>query len=96
MFIYSFNDLNLFSHVPAHGSREILIIMGSLTTCDPGDIYDTIDSLVSENIRVSVVGLAAEVQICKLMCKKTKGNTNLFFFLQKKLFILIVILIIYL
>lgn len=73
MFIYSFNDLNLFSHVPAHGSREILIIMGSLTTCDPGDIYDTIDSLVSENIRVSVVGLAAEVQICKLMCKKTKG-----------------------
>ncbi|CAB4383312.1 TFIIH basal transcription factor complex, subunit SSL1 [Rhizophagus irregularis] len=61
-------------HVPAHGSREMLIIMGSLTTCDPGDIYDTIDSLVSENIRVSVVGLAAEVQICKLMCKKTKGT----------------------
>ncbi|RIA95487.1 Ssl1-like-domain-containing protein [Glomus cerebriforme] len=60
-------------HVPAHGSREILIIMGSLTTCDPGDIYDTIDSLVKENIRVSVVGLAAEVQICKHMCKKTKG-----------------------
>ena len=50
-----------------------MIIMGSLTTCDPGDIYDTIDSLANENIRVSVVGLAAEVQICKLMCKKTKG-----------------------
>ncbi|GES85460.1 TFIIH basal transcription factor complex, subunit SSL1 [Rhizophagus clarus] len=61
-------------HVPAHGSREILIIMGSLTTCDPGDIYETIDSLVNENIRVSVVGLAAEVQICKFMCKKTKGT----------------------
>ncbi|CAI2167815.1 9146_t:CDS:2 [Funneliformis geosporum] len=61
-------------HVPSHGSREILIIMGSLTTCDPGDIYDTIDNLVNENIRVSVVGLAAEVQICKLMCKKTKGT----------------------
>jgi transcription initiation factor TFIIH subunit 2 len=51
--------------------------MGSLTTCDPGDIYETIDSLVNENIRVSVVGLAAEVQICKLMCKKTKGTLNL-------------------
>jgi transcription initiation factor TFIIH subunit 2 len=80
-----FNDLNLFSHVPAHGSREILIIMGSLTTCDPGDIYETIDSLVNENIRVSVVGLAAEVQICKLVCKKTKG---IYYF--QKTFILII------
>jgi transcription initiation factor TFIIH subunit 2 len=66
--------LRLFSHVPAHGSREILIIMGSLTTCDPGDIYDTINGLVNENIRVSVVGLAAEIQICKHMCKKTRGT----------------------
>ncbi|CAG8789587.1 42522_t:CDS:2 [Gigaspora margarita] len=68
------NALEMARHVPAHGSREILIIMGSLTSCDPGDINETIDNLVSENIRVSIVGLAAEVQICKLMCKKTKGT----------------------
>ncbi|CAH1757233.1 12061_t:CDS:2 [Entrophospora sp. SA101] len=61
-------------HVPSHGSREILIIMGSLTTCDPGDINITIENLIKENIHVSIVGLAAEVQICKLMCKKTKGT----------------------
>lgn len=28
--------------LPSHASREILIIMGSLTTCDPGDINTTI------------------------------------------------------
>ncbi|CAG8746846.1 6970_t:CDS:2, partial [Acaulospora morrowiae] len=47
-------------HAPAHGTREVLIIMGSLTSCDPGDIYDTIENLVMDKIRVSVVGLAAE------------------------------------
>lgn len=28
--------------LPSHASREILVIMGSLTTCDPGDINETI------------------------------------------------------
>lgn len=32
----------LFRHMPGHASREILVIMGSLTTCDPGNIHDTI------------------------------------------------------
>jgi transcription initiation factor TFIIH subunit 2 len=67
----------LTSHVPAHGSREILVVFGSLTTCDPGDIYETIDNLERDNIRVSIVGLAAEVQICKLMCKRTKGKPEI-------------------
>lgn len=29
--------------LPSHASREILVIMGSLTTCDPGDINVTIE-----------------------------------------------------
>ena len=28
--------------LPSHASKEILLIMGSLTTCDPGDIGETI------------------------------------------------------
>ncbi|CAG8598266.1 10467_t:CDS:2, partial [Diversispora eburnea] len=50
-------------HTPTHGSREILLIMGSLTSCDPGDIYESIEDLVKDNVRVSIVGLSAEVQI---------------------------------
>ncbi len=29
--------------LPSHTSREILVIYGSLSTCDPGDIKDTIE-----------------------------------------------------
>lgn len=29
--------------LPSHASREILVLMGSLTTCDPTDINNTIE-----------------------------------------------------
>lgn len=29
-------------HMPSHASREILVLFGSLTSCDPGDIHETI------------------------------------------------------
>uniref|UniRef100_A0A6B2EHX3 General transcription factor IIH subunit n=1 Tax=Phlebotomus kandelakii TaxID=1109342 RepID=A0A6B2EHX3_9DIPT len=59
--------------VPAHASRECLVIMGSLTTCDPTDIHVTIDALKSEGIRCSVISLSAEVRICKHMTRETSG-----------------------
>lgn len=34
--------LKSLKNLPAHASREILVIMASLTTCDPGDINETI------------------------------------------------------
>jgi len=35
--------LSSLRHMPTHTSREILLIHGSLTTCDPGDINVTIE-----------------------------------------------------
>jgi len=64
------------SHLPTHSSREILIIFGSLTTCDPGNIHDTLDSCVKNRIRVSVVALAAEMKICREFCDKTGGLSS--------------------
>ncbi|KAJ3130963.1 hypothetical protein HK100_007084 [Physocladia obscura] len=63
-------------HVPSHGSREILILYSALNTCDPGNIFETIEALKTDNIRVSIIGLAAEMQICKRICKETKGVYN--------------------
>ncbi|RCH89525.1 hypothetical protein CU098_008603 [Rhizopus stolonifer] len=60
--------------VPSHGSKEVLLLFGSLTTCDPADIHETVDLLKKEMIRVNIVGLAAEVQICRLMAESTKGT----------------------
>ncbi|CAE6517777.1 unnamed protein product [Rhizoctonia solani] len=61
-------------HLPTHSSREIVIIFGSLTTCDPGDIYETLDSCVKDKIRISLVALAAEMKICRELCQKTEGT----------------------
>lgn len=60
-------------HSPSHGTREVLIIFGALLSADPGDIHATIRGLVTDNIRVSVVGLAARIAICSELCAKTNG-----------------------
>ena len=62
------------SHLPTHSSREILIIFGSLTTCDPGNIHETLESCIRDKIRISVVALAAEMKICRELCDKTGGQ----------------------
>ncbi|KAH9944733.1 Ssl1-like-domain-containing protein [Amylocystis lapponica] len=54
--------------------QEILIIFGSLTTCDPGNIHDTLGECVKDRIRISVVALAAEMKICRNLCVKTGGQ----------------------
>uniref|UniRef100_A0A8D8PMX8 General transcription factor IIH subunit 2 n=1 Tax=Cacopsylla melanoneura TaxID=428564 RepID=A0A8D8PMX8_9HEMI len=60
--------------LPTHTSREVLVIMGSLTVCDPGDINVIIQQLASAGIRCSVIGLAAEVCVYKLLARLTRGS----------------------
>ncbi|KAL1494228.1 hypothetical protein ABEB36_009854 [Hypothenemus hampei] len=62
--------------LPSHASREILVVMGSLTTCDPTDINNTIEKLKQEGIRCSIIGLAAEVHVCRTLANETKGTYN--------------------
>ncbi|TBU30290.1 TFIIH basal transcription factor complex subunit SSL1 [Dichomitus squalens] len=62
------------SHLPTHSSREIVVIFGSLTTCDPGNIHDTLDECVKDRIRISIVALAAEMKVCRELCDKTGGQ----------------------
>ena len=47
--------------------------MGSLTTCDPGDIHNTIQVCRSANVRCSVISLAAEVRVYKKLATETDG-----------------------
>ncbi|WEW56332.1 hypothetical protein PRK78_001775 [Emydomyces testavorans] len=63
-------------HTPSHGTREVLVIFGALLSSDPGDIHQTISSLVADEIRVGVVGLAAEVAICREICSKTNDGDD--------------------
>lgn len=65
--------------IPAHCTREVLIIFGSLSTTDPSDIHQTIASLVEERIRCKVIGLSAQVAICKEVCKQTNYGDESFY-----------------
>jgi transcription initiation factor TFIIH subunit 2 len=61
-------------HAPSHGTRETLIIFGALLSADPGDIHTTITSLIADNIRVSIIGLAAQVAICRELVSRTNDG----------------------
>ncbi|RZF36005.1 hypothetical protein LSTR_LSTR005821 [Laodelphax striatellus] len=60
--------------LPPHASREVVVLLASLTTCDPGDITATIQSLKESGVRVSVIGVAAEVRVCTQLCRETGGS----------------------
>ncbi|KAK5133361.1 hypothetical protein LTR08_007795 [Meristemomyces frigidus] len=61
-------------HTPAHGTREVVIILGALLTSDPGDIHDTIKACVRDRIRVRIIGLAAQMHICAEICRRTNAG----------------------
>ncbi|KAL6233897.1 hypothetical protein BDW75DRAFT_180493 [Aspergillus navahoensis] len=66
-------------HTPSHGTREIFIVFGSLLSSDPGDIHQTITTLIDDNIRVGIVGLAAQVAICRELCSRTNSGDDSYY-----------------
>lgn len=60
--------------IPSYGHREVLILYSALSTCDPGDLMKTIQECKKSKIRCSVIGLAAEMFICKHLCQETGGT----------------------
>ncbi len=61
-------------YAPRYGSREIIVVMSALATCDPGDILsETLPRLRHAGILVSTVLLQSEVHICKKLADATGG-----------------------
>lgn len=58
-------------HALQHLTKEILVVFGTLFSSDPGDIFKTIGYLVKEKIRVRIIGLSAQVNICSKIVSKT-------------------------
>ena len=59
---------------PPYGCKELLILSSSLTTVDAGDIFKAINECEKKNVRVSVVGVAAEVHVCRQIAAQTGGT----------------------
>nr|GMD14523.1 general transcription factor IIH subunit 2 [Ipomoea batatas] len=64
---------DLLNQIPSYGHREVLVLYSALNTCDPGDIMETIQKCKKSKIRCSVIGLSAELFICKHLCQETGG-----------------------
>ncbi|VBB29201.1 unnamed protein product [Acanthocheilonema viteae] len=65
-----------FSSYPGHASREVILIVASLSTCDPSSIFGTFELLKRYHIRCSVISLSAEVFVFKKLCSITSGRYN--------------------
>ncbi|KAA8495554.1 General transcription factor IIH subunit 2 [Porphyridium purpureum] len=67
--------LAILDALPLYASREILVVFGSIATCDPGDVHATIGELREKKITVSIVCVAgAEVYVLKSASHETGGK----------------------
>lgn len=57
--------------VSAHCTKEVVLLYGSLSSTDPGNIMDTVNVLKEQEIRVAIIGLVAQVNVCEKICKIT-------------------------
>jgi transcription initiation factor TFIIH subunit 2 len=60
-------------HIPHHASREVIIIHSSMRSCDPSNIFNTIEEFSKQNIRCSIIGVSAHIRLCQLICDRTAG-----------------------
>jgi len=65
------------SQIPPYGSREILLVLSSLSTVDPGDLHETIAACHSSHISCSVISLAAEMFVATMLATTTGGQRQL-------------------
>lgn len=61
-------------HTPSHGTREVIIVFGSLLSLDPNDIHQTIKACVRDRIRVSIIGMSARLKICQEIVVRTNAG----------------------
>lgn len=61
-------------HIPNYGHRELLIVYNSLSTCDHGDILETLEEAKKMKLRISIICLAAEIYICRYLTEQTGGQ----------------------
>lgn len=63
-------------HTPSHGTREVIVVFGSLLSLDPGDIHQTVKACVRDKIRVSIIGMGARLKICTEIVTRTNAGND--------------------
>jgi len=60
-----------FAQTPEYARKEVLVIFSSLNNADPGDIFETIRTLKTCKIKVSVISLSASIFILNKIAQET-------------------------
>jgi len=68
-----------FSNIPSHISKEILIIQLGLSSCDSGNMQDTIHKLQDQRIKVSVISFLGQVYLTQNIAKSTGGTFIIYY-----------------
>mmetsp|Transcript_28008 Transcript_28008/g.61303 ORF Transcript_28008/g.61303 Transcript_28008/m.61303 type:complete len:414 (-) Transcript_28008:554-1795(-) len=62
------------ANVPQYGTREVLVVMSALSTCDPGDVFAAVGACKKSRVRASVLGLGGEVHVCRRIAQDLGGD----------------------
>lgn len=62
-------------NIPSHVSKEILLIQCGLSSCDSGDIKETVNRLRDQKLKVSVISFLGQIYLSEWITKSTGGNT---------------------
>lgn len=57
-------------------SREVVLLSASLSTCDPGDVFQTVEAAVAARVRCTVIALAAQMHLLKHLAYVTGGTSH--------------------
>lgn len=68
--------MKLLRHIPNYGHRELLVVFNSLSSCDAGDIFQTVQKARQAKLRISVITTTAEIFICRQLAELTGGSFN--------------------
>ena len=65
--------MSFFRNIPSHISKEILLIQCGLSSCDSGDIKDSVDRLREQKTKVSAISFLGQIYLSEWITKSTGG-----------------------
>ena len=64
-------------NVPEYAQKELLYLASALGTSDVGNVHDTIQCLVQEKVRCSVLGMGGELYVLRTLADATGGTHHI-------------------
>lgn len=74
MIFYCKHSIKIFKEAPLYSHKEILFLLSATSTCDPGDIFSTIEKIKNLMITCSIIHFSGSSYISQFLADKTEGK----------------------